>query len=687
MLNALALGGVVFLFVGFWHFLWDRLTSPSDKLGFSTKLGIDIYVLGVTIGLLYIFQPFQVFLGGGALVILLWYLTIRIINLIAFKQKPHALEEHQPLSKWANFGHFLGRLGGDLFVGLAMAVVFLLWFHKFPFLADPEDASMDFVMKMNQCEKSSEDALSCLFREKNEKENFPKMVLLDIDDETHRQWKEPLFTPRDCVKELIDSAVQDKARLIVVDILLSQETPPSSVRLCNSDNQLHSGDQNLREYLANYEKDFCGENKCPPIILVRGLLPPGGLGSSDFEVRKQPVYQTRQGFLEEDPRIIQSPHIQWASPNFWSSTFDGKLRRWWLWQPICEKGKQTFIPSIQLLVAGLNDKSGSNYNNALKDIKNFLSAEIDPKFVGNDCTDKPYELKPLSKLLPLSETIKIKEDEGEVAGGGINQRIMFTMPWWTSQLGKEGEQGSEKEQCASASTRYSIYATFGQQEPSLILTGLSAYCYLQQRKSDSLYAKRAKTEVTDSIVIIGNTHKDAGDRYNTPLGQMPGMMVLVNAIYSLFLNHGQIKFFEWEKIKFEALLIVMIVGLLMLMNVAHSAPFWYWFSMVLITGIVWFICEWLISVPLLKQQGVWIDFSLPVVAIFFHHIVTKFHELGQESKEMKEKLRACTEKLQKRNKQKFLLELVNKGLLELVNKGKRLTKGGLIITLYRIMQQ
>ncbi|OQW91314.1 MAG: hypothetical protein BWK78_04990 [Thiotrichaceae bacterium IS1] len=639
MLYALTLAGFVFLFVTFFHFLYERLTSPADKLRFSARLGMDIYIyVGIGIILAELHSDFSLFIYlawlGGVTILVLLYLSWRFVKKVVKSVFLRLKGGEKPGKKQepVNWKYYLKMIVMDFSVGILMAVAFLVWFHKYPFLADPEDASMDFVMRVNQCGKES----VCTFPGKN---NIPpKIVLLNIDNDTHKnkQWGggEPLFTPRDRIKQLIESAVQDGARLIVVDVFPSQKTSTYGLKtpdgLDYPENKLHPHDQELKDYLASYEEKHCGSNKCPPIILVRESSRPT-TESGYFDIQNLPVSQARQSFLEE--AVKPSSHIQWASPIFWTSKFDGSLRRMWLWQPFCEGNKQKFIPSVELLVAGLVSNESLDYEKALKKVNDISVSDIDPEFVGKDCSSEHpsyYEPKPLSKSIVLGENLTI--EAGELSGGGINQRIMFTMPWKSSPQ-REGE-----EQTSSAITGSPMMARFDSAEKE-ILTIISAFRYLElhQEPNSMLFLTQIKEALKGSIVIIGNSHFDARDVHQTPLGEMPGMLVIANAIHSLLLNHGQIKSLGWGKIVAETMLIILlivfiIVGVI-LMNVVPSILAWYWFVMVVVTGCIWYFFTGYSA--LFLKQGTWIDFSLPLVTIFFHHVVTKFHELGHKAKEAK----------------------------------------------------
>ncbi|HDN26266.1 MAG TPA: CHASE2 domain-containing protein, partial [Thioploca sp.] len=60
-----------------------------------------------------------------------------------------------------------------------------------------------------------------------------------------------------------------------------------------------------------------------------------------------------------------------------------------------------------------------------------------------------------------------------------------------------------------------------------ILTILAAQAYAKSPPATNLEA------LTDSIVVIGGSYRDGRDIYLTPLGNMPGSLIIINAIHSL----------------------------------------------------------------------------------------------------------------------------------------------------------
>jgi CHASE2 domain-containing sensor protein len=135
----------------------------------------------------------------------------------------------------------------------------------------------------------------------------------------------------------------------------------------------------------------------------------------------------------------------------------------------------------------------------------------------------------------------------------------------------------------------------------------------------------AKTSVSaaalkDNIVVIGGSYSDGRDMHSTPLGSMPGALIIINAIHSL-LQHGEIKPSPiWLKLLLTAIAIILVSILFM-----YLSSFWS----VIFTGTTIII----LLIPLSIWQlghGVWIDFALPLLGVQLHQIATDFHNMAEK---------------------------------------------------------
>jgi len=467
------------------------------------------------------------------------------------------------------------KLIPDLVIG--MVVFFTLWpVHESIFLSNPEDSGLDFMMSAHQCRLSG-----CEFNS-----NVPNFAFLDIDDRTYQQsLKEPLVIPRCYVKELIETAVKGKARLVVVDLDLSQKIP-------NELSELSSDDKVLYDYLAKYKGTNCHKDEsCPPIILVRALHTV--IEPSQVKENHELVYEPRKGFLED--AVIQSyPHIQWGSVQFGKSFYDNVLREWELAQPTCEDNQLQVIPSIYLLAASITfDNEASLTKKHLENTLSSVKTELEKWFKPVKCPAKTYELPPIPGSLIFAknsrgESLEMKSGEMK----GVRQRIIFKMPW----LPPTAEDWT--------TTRYTL---------GTHLSVFSAESYREKMRTSDL--------LKDKIVVIGGSYGEGRDTHKTPLKEMPGGLVLINAISSLFEKEIVPLEMKWMLL-IEMVLISAMTFLFALIN-RHSI----W----IMTAIVIFV---FLPVPVASfyflKLGIWMSFPIPLLAVLIHHIAADYYEMAKE---------------------------------------------------------
>lgn len=462
------------------------------------------------------------------------------------------------------YRHLLTNLG----VGLGI-FLFLIPFHHKPWLMEIEDASMDWVMQIRQA----------IIPNPQDQKELPAFVLLDIDDDTYQDWKEPLFTPRDRLKNLLEAAVKAQPRLIVVDIDVSQKMPLAGLEQLTLGLSLHPHDQALRDYFQKYvatcQAPTTEKVTCPPIILARAFR----------ETPDQLPLHLRPSFLEETV-TNSAPYVQWASTLF-SRSADYFVRRWWLWQPACDDKQQPqVVPSVELLAVALI------VNGISKNSPTQLATALQP-FQPKDCQ---HALAP-----PIPQTIQIGELTVSAGLQDIRQRIVYSLPW-------------QPKKPSSGDLRY----TLSDQQGNTKLTVFSAKNFAISPPNPALL-ETAK----DQVVIIGGSYGEGRDIHATPLGEMPGMLILTNAIYSL-LQHEKEELdslAEWQKLLVEAILIAIM-----------SFAFAYWDSFWAMLFSAIFILVVLLPASIaLFRYGVWLDFAVPLLTVYLHNLAAEFEKLQEPS--------------------------------------------------------
>jgi len=461
------------------------------------------------------------------------------------------------------------KLALNLAVGLLIAVG-LIPFQEYLGMGDLEDASLDLAMQ-------ADNEIPPITAKE-----IPSFAFLDIDNQTYKLWDDPLYIQGTKIKELIAVAVNEKARLIIVDVDLSR----------NPDDKV------LKEYIAGY-KDYCQEKTCPPIILGRAFRPlPDSLAAG-----KKPIREPRTGFLE-DAVVKSAPYIQWATPLFQQSSYDGAVRRWKLWEHICTpKEEADVIPATQLLAAAM---IRFDTPQPASDKINAELARFKRKVCGDEHIAKPTLAKP------------IKIAEGLEFTGGIHrvfQRIMYHLRWNPPQsIADEWVM------------RYSLRDSGNGDSPSkLILTVFSAQPYLDSPKIS------AGSKLENKIVLIGSSYSDGDNLHSTPLGIIPSGLVIINAIHSL-LQYGEIQPpSNWYKLLWLILLVVLIVAVTFIFDSFDNS-----FLIIVISGMV--VVALIPVTVYLFANSFWVSFVLPLLGVHVSQVMVDYQRFNLQKIDLKQML-------------------------------------------------
>jgi len=452
--------------------------------------------------------------------------------------------------------------------GFAMAPIFT-HLEQYPVFMDVQDAvGIDWLMRITQQNiPSVQDGVH----------QIPQFVWLDIDDNTHRQWGEPLFTPRNRIQRLINAAVKAQARLIIVDIDLSRPTPIEGLQSKYNDLKIHPYDEELANYLAQYPSYCQTHPSCPAIILARPFLKNSN-GSSPPS-----YYQPRLAFEALEQAVANSKgYIQWASPRFYQSR-DQVIRRHHHWQPICTDEQPGMIASIGVTATILLN---SETPKLAQDTLNQALVSLQPQ----NCTGTDIPSRMSSKEIDIG-FLKLNTDPY-----GVRQRIVFSMPWLIEN------QETEKQQPLKW---LSDEAGFP------IVTRLPAVHFASTDVSVARLESLKNDYVKNGIVILGASHREGRDFHETPLGSMPGALVIINAIHSL-LYYQQINplpiVVKW--------LIIATLILVMAMVFLCVASFWLaqMLNLLIIIGMMF------VSVILFRNAGLWLDFATPLIFVQLYQI-------------------------------------------------------------------
>jgi hypothetical protein len=395
-------------------------------------------------------------------------------------------------------------------------------------------------------------------------------TLLDIDEETYQAWDEPLITPRDKLLKLINYASKGGPKIIIIDIDLSR--------------RFGEYDGELSDFIYNYGKSTEENDQylfhVSPIILVRAFKNLQNQKGRSFT-------QQRASFL--DAAVKDNQLVFWGSSLFEIDS-DQIIRKWRLFEYSCLNGEIDLIPSIQLLSLGVlsGDNTFLNKFRTQFSKDTFIDCDTDSVMIENvlnigniDVGGKSFSMNPKT----------------------INRRVFFEIPW----ILKEGEHRPQ----------------IPHKESYLpLLSVRSAYKITEATRSiDSNW-------LNDQVVVIGASYLDSRDIHQTPIGAMPGTMVLINALHSMI---------SYGVASTPPLWVKLLIGLLLIILISMAFSFFnsFW-GMFLSGGLII-----LAIIPLsflFFRSGVWLDFAAPLTAIQLHQIAARIEEYRKKSNPLLESI-------------------------------------------------
>jgi len=394
------------------------------------------------------------------------------------------------------------------------------------------------------------------------------ILWLDVDDATYRTWHTPPVTPRDRLCRLIDFAVRGKARVVVVDVDLSNPAvpgtyPPVAPCAVGASPSVHvkTADAELKAYLHHYALACRGRSwaaGCPAIVLVRDLRTSYLSNYADGS----PARTGRAAYFDDAAFSPNGP-VYWSSPNF-NVDDDAMIRLWRLWEPLCDPG--SVLPSTELFAGVL--------------------------FAGTDPAKMRRSLEAFgSECVPVSGGLSAHATSADLSGQA------------TVDVGYPLQLSSRTE---LRRFFYRIGWDAGADRPSMaafVPAGLVTEADAQHPFDEGLALNR--------IVVIGGSYRDNPDFHRTPLGMLPGTLILINAIDALIRD---------DSVHETPLLLRVAIELTLI--VAISAIFLY-FSPLLATlasTLVVVVAALTLGFVFLNA-GYWIDPVLPLIGIQIHSLI------------------------------------------------------------------
>ena len=416
-----------------------------------------------------------------------------------------------------------------------------------------------------------------------------KLVLVDIDDQTWRdpRWGggEPARAPRDALATLIEGAFQRGATQVVLDVAIEGATGRDADL---ADDRLFAA--RMQAMLA---APWFGADR--QLVLVRTLRPPLPVQRKLLAEASRGETPFTEGYLDElreapplDSVIGRSSgRIVVAAP-FFSLSPDHVLRDWQLLQVVCERraagaeGAVLVVPSVQLAVAA----------------RHFgLAAGAAPWQIGaaaGRCT--PFPADPARAMRSA--------EAREAALGLLAQVEAATAASWHATHQAFAQIGVGMSAQVPRVHDLGNRVVFRWANPPNVVP------------ANELLHGQVRHDLKGRIVVIGQSNVETVDHQLTPLGDMPGCVVLLNAIDSMI---------RYRVIETPSAWITVPLAFAMIVVVGYAFARWNSLAGTLVaTGVIIAVLPWA-SFSLFKH-GVWLDFALPLLGIQVHKMITSLEE-------------------------------------------------------------
>lgn len=511
---------------------------------------------------------------------------------------PSSLRHH-----WQGLSPFQQRWLTGIALGVAVEILLIVAsvFHV-GIVRSAQDWALDSMMRLQakqvQVQAEPHDQLR-------------RLALVAVDDSTWRdvRWGggEPAVAPREQLAELVTKAFEAGARQVILDVLIetAREASPQE------DQQFAA---TLQQLLDTKRID-----RIHRLILVRSLRQPPDLGVTTVQEAHGALHgRTETGYL---PELRQSPAIDkvvaesggrivLAAPYFRYSP-DRVLRDWELFQTVCERHVSTagqdaghirVVPAVQLVVAafmvGVDDRALPwTSSRTGQGCLTFPRAQ-DGRVLALNATElAARHAEGAAPVRQLQATV-----DGVTAGAWATMRSAFAQ--------------SNIEISAGRVSADSLANRVVYRHDSAPLT-LSAMEMLQASEPPDL---------KDYVVVIGQTFPESRDMHLTPIGVMPGAMVLINAIDSMVRHQVVEKPPSWLVWPLTLALLIVVAGL----NAKFSA------NLASISCTVILIVALLPLSYWLFKFGVWLDFALPLLGVLCHTLYEYIKHSGGHGHESHE---------------------------------------------------
>ena len=480
----------------------------------------------------------------------------------------------------------------------------------------------------------------------------PVQLFIDVDDTTWRspEWGggEPRNTPWERVADLIERVAGPKAepklgaRYILVDFLIEGKQDEAQ--------------NNFLKRMRSILQKSCKENEpdaCPRFLFVRSLQEP--LKHNHLAKTIRPAYAVDQLMAEYPQQVFA------VAPNFWRQP-GGMVRHWLLWESACyelpgrqgeqveqREGVWAVVPSPQLMIEALEKKREK------KDEKRAVKAAED--------WDIPWRLRfgfepgadgavPVRPKAPAPNTVPYEgarcivdnhmSNSARLADWQAGQWVWkhfgtcYQQGFFTAEYCKDEPEPEPVRQDDETKPQFGRHLgnrvlfreRYGHQAPHLFRVSASAFLgnKLQYDASKDELTKFSSDAASGllTVAIIGASYKESPDIHLTPLGEMPGAWLLVNAVDSLHTT-GVLQDARLPNrlvVTAACLLVSALVG--GALSLLRPAVFSVLYPLVMCALVALFLGP--LSLNLIRR-GFWLDIAAPFLSIYLERTLSNFAEL------------------------------------------------------------
>jgi len=315
----------------------------------------------------------------------------------------------------------------------------------------------------------------------------------------------------------------------------------------------------LLDMLEGYNKRcLASKGSCAPIVLARPLRQKRHNAPVESEVVPPRLQKI----------VSSSDYIFWGDANFVRDS-KKQVRFWKLWQPYCTADSTSEVmPSIELILLAFRQQKPAA--EAYRELMHTLAPLA---VTGCDgYADAPADQGTIQ--LP-DATVRLVEDRA-------SRRLLYPFSKDKAALDADGLPIVFRKSAAQALDQATTIS------------------------EDSIFQ--------DRITIIGGSHHESGDLHQTPLGEMAGSMLIINAVYALQIHGNLHQPHPLLCLTMELLLIALLCLIFVIFD--------------MMVALLIILSSYFIIFLLFMQSGIWLNLAVSVPFIYLLEFLLELLEAG-----------------------------------------------------------